>query len=74
MGRKLLRNCYWESSIDDFLEKEKSQLQLKTKSELLRKIIKERYGICLNDECSACSINNGFCQVHNGFATKEQCR
>ncbi|MBS3152283.1 hypothetical protein J4230_02635 [Candidatus Woesearchaeota archaeon] len=60
---KLLRNLYWETVIDNLLEQEKIKLKFKSKSELLRKILKERYGLCLNDDCSAISIND-FCQRH----------
>ncbi len=67
MTRKLLRNLYWESVLDDLIEKEKNVLKLKTKSILLRILLKQRYGLCLDDECSAYANSNGFCQVHSSL-------
>jgi len=64
---KLLRNLYWESEIDSLLEQEKSKLNFKTKSQLLRIILKQRYGLCLDENCLAYSLGQGFCQLHNDY-------
>ncbi len=61
---KLLRNLYWETTIDNLLEEERIKLNIKSKSLLLRNILKQRYGLCLKEDCSAISINNNFCQKH----------
>ena len=44
---KLLRNLYWETTIDNLLEEERIKLNIKSKSLLLRNILKQRYGLCL---------------------------
>lgn len=64
MVNKLLRNYYWESIIDNLIEKERINSRIKTKSQLLRKILKERYNLCLTDDCLAYSLSDGLCLVH----------
>ena len=64
MGRKLLRNHYWETELDQHLEEEKNKFGFKTKSHLLRIILKQRYNLCIYEYCHAIALLNGRCQKH----------
>ena len=73
MSRKIkLQNVFYESELNYYLERDKQRLGLKTRSGLLRKILKERYGICNKDTCTAPANSSGYCLLHKNLTKKEK--
>ncbi|OGI83871.1 hypothetical protein A2903_01505 [Candidatus Nomurabacteria bacterium RIFCSPLOWO2_01_FULL_33_17] len=65
MVKVKLQNVFFEPELNSYLDQNKMELGLKTRSQMLRRIIKERYRICKEDGCIGFSVVNGYCFKHN---------
>lgn len=72
MSKIRLQNIFFEEELNVVLEKDRIKFGFKSKSQLLRHIIKERYHICLKDSCTSVALRTGLCSYHFGGKAKDK--
>lgn len=71
MAKQLLRNVYYSTELDRHVENEKCVRGFKTKSQLIRLILKQHYFLCIWDTCTYPALFSDLCSLHLSQVSKK---